>query len=68
MASKPEVELTSEARQKRARELFDRAASGERGAWRELWQFNKVCKKNWKALGFSTREIDRIKLNKPDWI
>jgi ribosomal protein RSM22 (predicted rRNA methylase) len=69
-----EVELTSEARITKARELFTKATNYEidrrtRGeAWGELWMNMKTWKRNWAALGFSKNEIERIKLNKPDWI
>ena len=55
-------DLASDARQKTARAHF------ESREWSDLWRFKKTCKKSWEALGFNTREIDRIKLNKPDWI
>lgn len=67
-------ELASEARRQTARAAYDKATNADnipavrRDGWRELWQFQKTCKKGWDKLGFSTREIDRIKLNKPDWL
>lgn len=57
-----DVPAASENRQEQARQFFDQRR------WRELWQFNRTCKKSWKALGFTPREIERIKLNKPDWL
>lgn len=69
-----EIELTSEARIQKARGLFDRATNYEidprsrKEAWGELWMNMKTWKRNWAALGFNGREIERIKLNKPDWI
>jgi hypothetical protein len=52
----------SEARQKTAREHF------ERRDWGALWQFKKTCKKGWPNLGFTKREIETITFYKPDWI
>lgn len=69
-----EVELTSEARISKARELFDKACDetvdrrSRKQFWGELWMANKTWKKNWAALGFTPREIERIKTMKPDWI
>jgi hypothetical protein len=69
-----DTEMASEARQKHARELYDKATNPEtdrrsRGQyWGELWQFKKTCKKGWDALGFTEREVERAKTNKPDWI
>lgn len=71
-----EIELTSEARITKARQLYDRATVNDRTidrrtrqeAWSDLWMNMKTWKRNWAALGFSNREIERIKQNKPDWI
>lgn len=69
-----EIELTSEARITKARELFDKGTNYElpkntrSEAWGELWMNMKTWKRNWASLGFTSREIERIKLNKPDWI
>jgi hypothetical protein len=78
MASMPhhktDAEMASEARQKTARELFEKATNPDtpppsrKQFWGELWRFVKTCKKSWPALGFNSREIERAKLNKPDWI
>jgi hypothetical protein len=57
-----DIVLTSESRQKQAQALFDERR------WSALWQFKKECKKSWESLGFSQRNIERIHLNKPDWI
>lgn len=46
----------------RAREFF------EQRRWRELWQLKQQAKYSWAKLGFTSREADRIKLNKPDWL
>lgn len=59
-----------------ARILFDQAtgtgsAEGktpDRSRWGALWQHRKECKKGWDLLGFTPKEIERIKLNKPDHI
>lgn len=67
-------ELASEARRQTARAAFEKATnynalpSVRQDGWRELWQFQKTCKKGWDKLGFSKLEIERIKTNKPDWI
>ena len=49
-----------------ARILFDQAVAGDRSRWKTLWLHRKECKKSWEILGFSPKEIERIKLNKPD--
>lgn len=59
---KKDVEMASDQRQTTARDYFDNRR------WRDLWTFKKTCKKSWEALGFTTREVERIKINKPDWI
>lgn len=51
-----------------ARTLFDQAAAGDKTRWGSLWRHQKECKKSWKVLGFSDKEIERIKTNKPDWV
>lgn len=66
-------ELASEERRTKARLYFNQATGQEgytadRTRWGTLWQFQKTCKKGWDKLGFTAREIERIKLNKPDWI
>lgn len=62
------IDLTSQARIDEARKLFNEAAAGDRSRWGTLWSRMKTWKRNWKALGFTDKEIERIKLNKPDWI
>jgi hypothetical protein len=57
-----DLELASEIRRQTAREHFDNRR------WTALWQFQKTCKKGWDKLGFTPREIERIKINKPDFI
>lgn len=74
LAMKSDDELASAARRAKAREHFSRATDpnllpiSRKEAWADLWRFKKTCKKSWEALGFNSREIDRAKLNKPDWI
>jgi len=51
-----------------ARILFNQAAAGSKTRWGSLWRHQKECKKSWKVLGFSDKEIERIKTNKPDWV
>ena len=51
-----------------ARTLFDQAVAGDKSRWGTLWRHQKDCKKSWKNLGFTDREIERIKVNKPDYI
>lgn len=51
-----------------ARTLFEQAVAGDKSRWRSLWHHQKECKKSWATLGFNPREIERIKLNKPDSI
>ena len=63
-----DTELASQQRQETARTYFTQAIEGNRSRWGTLWQFQKTCKKGWDKLGFTPREIERIKLNKPDWI
>lgn len=60
--------LTSKVRVEEARMLFDQACAGDRTRWGSLWLFQKNCKKGWDKLGFTPREIERIKINKPDYI
>jgi hypothetical protein len=51
-----------------ARTLFDQAVAGDKSRWGTLWRHQKDCKKSWLILGFTPREIERIKVNKPDHI
>lgn len=51
-----------------ARGYFTAAVNGEKSRWGTLWQHKKTSKKSWETLGFTTKEVDRIVLNKPDWI
>ncbi len=51
-----------------ARKLFDQAAGGAKQAWGHLWMHKKKAKKSWTDLGFSKKEEERIKTNKPDWV
>lgn len=68
-----DTEVASKERQDEARKLFDQATGAggnppDRSRWGTLWQFQKETKKGWPVLGFNAREIERIKLNKPDWV
>lgn len=65
-AKNPEV--ASEERRQTARTYFEQATSGDRSRWGTLWQFKKDTKKGWDVLGFTKREVERIKVNKPDWV
>lgn len=59
-----------------ARILYDQAtgtgsATGQKPdktRWGTLWQHRKECKKSWEILGFNAKEVERIKLNKPDHV
>jgi hypothetical protein len=51
-----------------ARTLFEQAVAGDKSRWGTLWRHQKDCKKSWTILGFNAREIERIKVNKPDYI
>lgn len=62
---KPKMEGT---RAEVARQLFDKAAGGDKASWGHLWLHRKECKKSWEILGFTPKEIERIKTNKPDWV
>lgn len=69
-------EVASEERKAEARMLFEQATGTgscegkpvDRSRWGTLWRFQKEAKKGWKVLGFTDREIERIKTNKPDWV
>lgn len=45
-----------------ARKYFDERQ------WRELWQLKQQAKYGWDKLGFTDKEAERIKINKPDWL
>lgn len=66
-------EVASKERQEEARKLFEQATGAggnppDRSRWGSLWRFQKEAKKGWQVLGFTPREIERIKTNKPDWV
>lgn len=69
-------EVASKERQAEARLLFEQATGTgsregnppDKSRWGTLWRFQKDTKKGWKVLGFTDREIERIKINKPDWV
>ena len=70
---KPKMEGT---RAEVARKLFDQATGtgsaegqpADKSRWGSLWRHQKECKKSWSILGFTAKEIERIKTNKPDWV
>ena len=62
------IHEASEERKASARALFDQAIAGDRSRWGTLWSLTKEWKKGWVVLGFTPREIERIKVNKPDWV
>lgn len=73
MKSLRKAEEASEERKAEARKLFERATGldgqpADRSRWGTLWQQQKLWKKGWDVLGFNPKEIERIKLNKPDWV
>lgn len=79
MAKQPELDksVTTLNRVEKAREFYDFATQpqadnvtrADRGsAWGQLWLIKKRAKYSWKNLGFTPREEERIKLNKPDWV
>lgn len=59
-----------------ARKLYDQATGtgsaegqpADKSRWGSLWRHQKECKKSWSILGFTAKEIERIKTNKPDWV
>ncbi len=51
-----------------ARILFEQAIAGDKTRWGTLWRHQKDAKKSWTILGFTDKEIERIKTNKPDYI
>lgn len=59
-----------------ARKLYDQATGtgsaegqpADKSRWGSLWRHQKECKKSWSILGFTPKEIERIKTNKPDWV
>lgn len=69
-------EVASAERQAEARKLYEQATGTgasegsppDRSRWGSLWRFQKETKKGWNVLGFTPREVERIKLNKPDWV
>jgi len=70
---KPKMEGT---RAEVARKLYDQATGtgsaegqpADKSRWGSLWRHQKECKKSWSILGFTAKEIERIKTNKPDWV
>jgi hypothetical protein len=76
MASKPELDpsVTPANRVEKARQFFDEAINYERtpadrkSSWGQLWLLKLKAKYGWDKLGFSDKEAERIKTNKPDWV
>ena len=80
-SSKTEPELdasvTTANRVEKAREFYNFATqppadnitrADRQSAWGQLWLIKKRAKYSWENLGFNSREAERIKLNKPDWV
>lgn len=66
--------VTPTNRVEKARQFYNEATDinrsrGDRqSSWGQLWLLKKKAKYHWKNLGFIDKEIERIKLNKPDWV
>lgn len=56
------ISMNDQTRVDRARYFF------ENRRWGDLWQLKQHAKYGWDKLGFTSKEADRIKINKPDWI
>lgn len=63
-----EVPKMSGTRAEVARKLFDEAVAGDKSRWGSLWLHQKQAKKSWAILGFTPKEVERIKTNKPDHV
>lgn len=79
MAKKPEQDpsVTSLNRVEKAREFYDFATqpladhitrADRQSAWGQLWLIKQKAKYSWQNLGFTNKEAERIKTNKPDWV
>lgn len=78
MAKEPDQDptVTPLNRVVKAREFYNLATqpsdvmtrADRQSAWGQLWLIKKRAKYSWANLGFSDREAERIKLNKPDWV
>lgn len=51
-----------------ARKFWDQAVGGHKEAWGHLWMHKKQAKQSWEKLGFTKKEIERINVNKPNWV
>lgn len=78
MAKAPEQDasVTTANRVEKARQFYNEATA-EAGArtkadrassWGQLWLIKKRAKYGWDRLGFTPREVERIRINKPDWV
>lgn len=72
-----DTSVTKENREERARHYFEFATQpasegvlrkDRQDAWAQVWLIKKQAKYGFERLGFTPAEIERIKLNKPDWI
>lgn len=76
MANKPTLDptVTTANRVEKARQFFNEATDPERpkpernSSWGQLWLLKLKAKYGWDSLGFSAKEAERIKLNRPDWV
>lgn len=76
MAKEPELDptVTADNRVEKAREFYGQATNYDleprdrKSAWGQLWLLKKRAKYGWERLGFTSKEEERIKLNKPDWV
>lgn len=75
--AKPEMleKIDDTNRVEKARQYYEEAIDYDnRGktlrtsSWGQLWLLKQKAKYGWDKLGFSPREIERIKTNKPDWV
>jgi hypothetical protein len=70
----PDLSVTPANRVEKARQFYteatdpDREKTSRQSSWGQLWILKQKAKYGWDKLGFDSREIERIKLNKPDWV
>lgn len=72
----PELDpsVTPANRVEKARQFFEAATDMEKtkgdreSNWGQLWLLKLKAKYGWDKLGFTDREAERIKTNKPDWV
>lgn len=66
--------VTATNRVEKARQFYNeatdinRSKSDRNSSWGQLWLLKKKAKYGWDNLGFTNKEAERIKLNKPDWV